>query len=220
MVEYNTVNAKPSDSQLNKLKSAVKNKQGTTLRMNAKMFSANSLPQELLLITRQTTKLRNAIENNMSTDIKLSKAQISKIIQSGGFLTSLLSKIAGSLMKVAVPLAKSILAPLGITAAASAIDGAIQKKIQHGSGATTLIISNEEINDIMKIVQDLENSNILLKEVTKTIKNETKEQKGGFLSILLGTLGASLLGNLLSGKGTVRAGDWRRNCKSWLWFFN
>ena len=156
MVEYNTVNAKLSDSQLNKLKSAVKNKQGTTLRMNAKMFSANSLPRELLLITRQTTKLRNAIENNMSTDIKLSKAQISKIIQSGGFLSSLLSKIAGSLMKVAVPLAKSILAPLGITAAASAIDGATQKKIQHGSGATTLIISNEEMNDIMKIVQDLE----------------------------------------------------------------
>ena len=80
MVEYNTINAKLSDSQLNKLKSAVKNKQGKTLRMNARMFGANNLPQDLLLTTRQTTKLRNAIENNMSTDIKLSKAQISKII--------------------------------------------------------------------------------------------------------------------------------------------
>ena len=79
-VEYNTVNAELSDSQLNKLKSAVKNKQGTTLRMNARMFSANSLPHELLLTTRQTTKLKNAIENNMSTDINLSKAQISTII--------------------------------------------------------------------------------------------------------------------------------------------
>ena len=79
------------------------------------------------------------------------------------------------------------------------------KKI-HGSGTTTLIISNEEMNDVMKIVQALEDSNILLKGVTNTIKNETKEQKGGFLSILLGTLGASLLGNFLSGKGTVRAG--------------
>ena len=98
------------------------------------MFSANNLPHELLLTTRQTTKLRNAIENNISTDIKLSKAQISKIIQYGGFLDSLLSKIAGPLMKVAVLLAN--------TAVASAFDGAIHKKI-HGSGTKTLIISNE-----------------------------------------------------------------------------
>ena len=97
-------------------------------------------------------------------------------------------------MKVAISLAKNVLNPLGITAAASAIDAGIQKKI-HGSGTTTLIISNKEMNDIMKIVQALEDSNILLKGVTKTIKNETKEQKGGFLSMLLDTLGASLLGN-------------------------
>ena len=108
-------------------------------------------------------------------------------------------------MKVATPLAKFVLVPLGITAAASAIDAGIQKKI-HGSGTTTLIISNEEMNDIMKIVQALEDSNILLKGVTKTIKNETKEQTGGFLSMLLGTLGASLLVNLLAEKGIVRAG--------------
>ena len=112
-------------------------------------------------------------------------------------------------MKVAVPIAKNNLAPLGITAAASLADTGIQKKI-HGSGTATLIISNEEMKDIMKIVQALEDSNILLKGVTKTIKNETKEQKGGFLSMLLGTLGSSLFGNLLSGKGTregmLRAG--------------
>ena len=110
-------------------------------------------------------------------------------------------------MKVAVSLAKNILAPLGITAAASAIDVRIQKKI-HGSGypsSTTLILSNKEMNDMMEIGQTLEDSNILLKGVTKTIKNETKEQKGGFLSMLLGTLGASLLGNILAGKGIVRA---------------
>ena len=82
MVEYNTVNAKLSDSRLNKLKNIVKDRQGTTLKMNARMFNGKNLPHELLLTTRQTTKLRNAIENNMSTDIKLSKAQISKIIQS------------------------------------------------------------------------------------------------------------------------------------------
>ena len=70
-----------------------------------------------------------------------------------------------------------------------------------------MIISNEEINDVMKIIQALEDPNISLKGVTKTIKNETQEQKGGFLSMLLGTLGASLLGNLLAGKGIVRDGS-------------
>ena len=129
MVEYSKVNVKLSDAQLKKLKTAVKNKTGTTLRISLKMFHGNDLPHELLLTTRQKPKLRNAINNNMSTDLKLSKAQISKIIQSAGFLRSLLSKLAGLLMKVAVPLAKNILAPLGITAAASAIHAAIQKKI-------------------------------------------------------------------------------------------
>ena len=122
MVEYKKVDVKLSDSQLNKLKTVVKNKQGLTLKINIKMFNGNNLPHELLLTTRQKTKLKNAFENNMSTDIKLSRAQISKIIQSGGFLGALLSKLAGPLMKVAVPLAKNILTPLGITAAASAID--------------------------------------------------------------------------------------------------
>ena len=96
------------------------------------MFNGNKLPHELLLTRRQTTKLRNAIENKLSTDIKLSKAQISKIVQSGGFLGSLISKIAGLLMKVAVPLAKTFVPTLGLTAAMSAIDARIQKKI-HGS---------------------------------------------------------------------------------------
>ena len=124
----------------------------------------------------------------------------------------MLSKLAGPLMKVAIPSAKNVLAPLGITAAASAVDAGIQKTI-HGSGNTTFIVSNEEMNDIIKIIQALENSNILLKGVTKTIKNETKEQKGGFLSMLLGTLGASLLGNLLAGKEIVRAGSGNKKGK-------
>ena len=173
---------------------------------------AHNLPHELLLTTRQTTKLRNAIENNMPTDTKLSKVQISKIIQSGGFLGSLLSKIAGPIMKVAVPLAKNIFAPLGITAAASAIDGAIQKKI-HGSGATTLIISNEEINDIMKIVQALEDSNILLKRVTKTIEKlnkKTKRRIWHFRSIFIR--------KFINSKRIFKS--WRRNVKSSLWLFN
>ena len=123
--------------------------------MSLKMFDENFLPHELLLTTRQKTKLRNVFNNNMSTDLKLSKAQVSKIIQSGVFLGSLFDKFAGPLIKIAIPLAKNILAPLGITAAASAIDGGIQKKI-HGSGTTTLIISNKEMIDLMKIVQALE----------------------------------------------------------------
>ena len=109
-------------------------------------------------------------------------------------------------MKVALPLAKNVLAPLGLTAAMSAIDGSIQKKI-HGSGVK-LIIEQEDMNDIIKIIKALETSGILLKGVSKAIKNETEEQKGGFLSMLPGTLGASLLGNLLTGgKGIMRAGD-------------
>ena len=124
------------------------------------MFRGNDLPHELLLTTRQKTKIINAFNNNMSTDIKISKAQISRMAQSWGFLGSL-SKLACPLMKVAVPLAKNILALLGIKAAASVTDAAIQKKI-HGSGTTTLITWNKEMNDTIKIVQAHEDSNILL----------------------------------------------------------
>ena len=121
------MNVKLLDTQLKKLKNAVKNKTGTDLRISFKMFGGNDLPHELLLTTKQK-KLRNASNNKISTDLKLSRAQISKITQFGGFLGSLLSKLAGPLMKVAIPLAKNVLAPSGITAAASAIDTGIQKK--------------------------------------------------------------------------------------------
>ena len=205
MVEYGQVNCKLTNVQLNKFKKAVRSNEGAILRLGIKNFDKDELPHELLLTTRQNTKLRNAINNNLATDIKLSKAQIKKLIQSGGFLGKLLSKLAGPLMKVAMPLAKNILAPLGLTAAMSAIDGSIQKKT-HGSGVK-LIIEQEDMNDIMKIIKALENSGILLKGVSKAIEKETKEQRGGFLGMLFGTLGASLLGNLLTGKGIMRAGD-------------
>ena len=119
MLNYQIINQK-------KLKTVVKNKTGATLRISLKVFNGNNLPNELLLTTRQTAKLRNAF-NNISSDLKLSKAQISKIIQSGGFLGSLLSKLADPLMKIAIPLAKNVLAPLGITTA-SANDAGIKKK--------------------------------------------------------------------------------------------
>ena len=106
-----------------------------------------------------------------------------------------------------MPLAKNVLAPLGLTAAMSAIDGSIKKKML-GSGTTPLIISNDEINDIIKIVKSLENSGVLLKGVSETIQHEAKEQREGFLSTLLSLLGASLLGNFLTGgKGVIRAGE-------------
>ena len=108
MVEYAKVNVKLSDSQIKKLKDAVKDNTGTTLRISLKMFNGNNLPHELLLTTRQKTKLRNALNNNMSTDLKVSKAQISKVIQSGGFLGLLWSKLAGPLMEVATLLAKNV----------------------------------------------------------------------------------------------------------------
>ena len=205
MVEYNKITCKLTNVQLNKFKKAVKSNEGATLRLGIKNFNKDELPHELLLTTRQNTKLRNAINNNLATDIKLSKAQIKKLIQSGGFLGKLLSKLAGPLMKVALPLAKNVLALLGLTAAMSAIDGSIQKKMN--DLGIKLVIEEQDMND-MKIIEALENSGILLKGVSKTIENETKEQRGGFLSMLPGTLGASLLGNLLTGgKGIMRAGE-------------
>ena len=104
--------------------------------------------------------------------------------------------LIGNVLK---PLVKSVLIQLGLTAAASAADAAIHKKI-FGSSNTTLIVSNEEMNNIMKIIKSLEKSGLLIKGLSETIKKEAKEQKGGFLSMLLGTLGASLLGNLFTGK--------------------
>ena len=161
MVEYTKVNVKFTNLQLSKLKKAVKNNDGATLRISIKNFNKDELPHELLLTTRQSTKLRNTINNNLATDIKLSKAQIKTIIQSGRLLGKILSKLAGPLMKVAMPLAENVLAPLGLTAAMSAIDGSIQKKI-HGS-EVKLIIKQENMNDIMKIIEALENPCILLK---------------------------------------------------------
>ena len=109
------------------------------------------------------------------------------------------------------PLAKSVLVPLGLTAATSVADVGIHKKILgSGHNSTTLIMSNNEMEDISKIIRSLEDSRLLLKGVRITIQNEAKKQRGGFLSMLLGTLGASSLGDILfgkKGKGTIRAGE-------------
>ena len=136
------------------------------------MLDGSNLFHELLLTTRQKTKLRNAFNNNMSTDLNLSRAQISKIIQSGEFLGSLLSKLAGPLQLLHQQLMQAFK----------------KKKKKNGSGTTTLIILNDELNDIMKIVQAFEDFNMVLKGVTKAVKKETREQRRALLERLVGTL--------------------------------
>ena len=225
MTQYNSLNVKLSNSQLNKFKSAIKNETEVVLRLSSNMIGDNetNFPHKLLLTNRQVANLRKAFANHLSTDIKLSKTHLSKMIQSGGFLGRLLGRLLKTglpLMKnVIKPLAKSVLIPLGLTAAASATDAGVRKKIlgsgsRHSSSsvshnATTLIISNDEMEDIIKKAKSFADSGLLLKEVTETVQNEVKEQKGGLVSMLLGTLGASLLRNLLKGQGINRAGKGR-----------
>ena len=227
MTPYNSLNVKLSNSQLNKLKSSIKNETDVVLRISSSMVGNSNdntnFPQELLLTNRQVANIRKAFANHSSTDIKLLKTQLSKMVQSGGFLGKLLGPLLKTglpLMKSVIkPLAKSVLIPLGSTVAASAADAGIHKKILgSGHNNTTLIISNNEMDDILKIVKSLEDSGVLLKGVSETIQHEAKGQRGGFLSMLLGTLGASLLGDVssksLSGscviravEGTIRAGE-------------
>ena len=130
-------------------------------------------------------------------------------MQKGGLLKFLMP-----LLKSGLPLLKSVVKPLGmlgLTAAASATDAATNKQNLGSGGHTTLMISNNDMQDLLKIVKSLEDSGILLNGITDTVKNEVKEQKGGFLSMILGTLGASLLGDLLtknlSDRGVIRAGE-------------
>ena len=185
MTQYNSLNVKLSNSQLNKLKSSIKNETDVVLRISSNMVGDSNdntnFPHELLLTNRQVANIRKAFANHSSIDIKLSKTQLSKMIQSGGFLGNLLGKLAGPLMKVAMPLAKNVLAPFGISTAMSAIDGSIKKTIL-SSGRTTLIISNDEMDDILKIVKSLENSGLLLKGVTETIQLKLKNKEEDFLA--------------------------------------
>ena len=158
MTQHNSFNVKLSKSQLNKLKSAITNETDVILRLSSNMTGHSddgaNFPHKLLLTNRQVANLRKAFANHTSTDIKLSKAELTKM-QKGGFL-----RFLAPLLNSGLPLSKSVIKPLcklGLTAAASATDAAISKKIL-GSGTTTLIISNDEMNDIFKIVKYLEDS--------------------------------------------------------------
>ena len=182
MTQHNTLNVKLSNSHLNKLKSAIKNGTRVTLNLSSKIIGdsndENNFPHKFLLTNTQVSRLCKAFINNSSANIKLPKTQLHKVGQSGGFLDRLL----GPLLNTGLPfigrvpklLAKSILIPLGLTAPASATDAAIHKKMI-GSRFTNLIISNEEMDDIMKTFKSLEESGLLIKGVSETIKNEAKE---------------------------------------------
>ena len=170
MTQYNSLNVKLSNSQLNKLKSAIKNETEVVLRLSSNMIGDNetNFPHKLLLTNRQVSNLRKAFANHSSADIKLSKTQLSKMIQSGGFLGRLLGPLLKTglplIKNVIKPLAKSVLITLELTPVATAADGGIHKKILglgHNNTAT-LIISNDEMKDIIKIVKYLEDSGLLL----------------------------------------------------------
>ena len=138
----------------------------------------SNFPRNILLTNRQVANLRKAFANYLSTDIKLSKTQLSNMIQ----LVRLLGRVLGPLLKAGLPLMKSViqlfaesaLIPLGLTAAASAADEGIHKKILGSGHNTTLIISNDEMNHILKIVKSLKDSGLLLEGVSETIKNEAR----------------------------------------------
>ena len=182
MTQYNSLNVKLSNSQLSKFKLAIKNETEVVLRLSSNMIGDNetNFTHKLLLTDRQVSNLRKAFTNNSSTDIKLSKTQLSKMIKSGGFLGKLLGPLlkTGLLLikNVIKPLAKSFLIPLGLTAAASAANAGVHKKIlgsSHNNNAT-IIISNDEVEDIIKIVKSLEDFGLLLEGVTETVENEVK----------------------------------------------
>ena len=179
MTQYNTLNAKLSNPQLDKSKSEIKNETEVTLNLSSNIVGnsndENNFLHKLLSFNTQVSKLCKAFANNYSSNIKLSKTQLRKIVQWGGFL----GKIFWPLLKTGFPLVgnvlkpldKSVLIQLGLKAAASATDAAFHKKM---SGFTTLIISNEEINDIIKIIKSLKESGLLIRGVSETNKSEAK----------------------------------------------
>ena len=154
MTQYNSWNVKLSKSQLNKLKSAIKNETDVILRLSSNIIGNSdddtNFPLKLLLTNKQVANLRKAFANHTSTDIKLSEGQLSKI-QKGGFL-----RFLAPLLKSGLPILKSVINPLGmlgLTATASATDAGINKKILGSGNHTALIISNDDMQDLLKIVK-------------------------------------------------------------------
>ena len=181
MTQYNRLNVKLSNLQLNKSKSVIKNETDVVIRLSINVIGDSNdeakFQNELLLTDRQISGIRKPFSNNSLVDIKFSKTQLSKMIQLGGYL----GKLLGPLLKTGLPLiknvnkplAKSVLIPLGLTAALSAADAGILKKILE-SVNITLLISNKDTGDLIKIVKSLEDTGLLLKGVTESVPNEVK----------------------------------------------
>ena len=204
MTQYNTLNIKQSNSQVNKLKYGIRSGTEVTLKLSENVIGDSNneinFSHKFLSTNTQVARLCKVIANGLSANIKLSKTHLDQIVQSEGFLGRRLGQLLknGMLMKnILKSLAKSVLMTLEL-AAALATDGVIPKKTFE-SGLRTFIISN----DVMKIVKSLVETGLLIKGISKIIKDAVKNQKDGFLKMLLGTLGASLLGNLLTAKGKL-----------------
>ena len=218
MVNYQEARVKLTNTQLNKLKSSAKNKTRTILRSTKKNFEDKELPHELFLTRRLTTEIRNAFTNNMSTDIRLRKAQLSKTIQLDGSFGSWLGNLGKkALTNIATALARDNLPGLVSNLTSSPIHK-FDKRIS-GKGAVragkgfTLFISNGDMNDIIKTIKSLEDLDILIDGVTETIKDKIKKQEGGFLGALIAPLATSLVQPIIcsvvshiSGRGVRRAG--------------
>ena len=208
MTHYNSLNVKLSNSQLNKLKSAIKNETDVILRLSLNMVGIsnkeNNFPHKLLVTNRQVLSLRKAFNSHTSADIKFSKAQLTKM-QKGGFL-----RFLGPLLKSGLPLLKSglPLSMLGLIAAASAADAAINKKIVGSGNHTILIISNNDMQNLLKMVKSLEDTGILVDGITEPV-NEIKEQNAGFLSMLVGTFISRFIRKYVSRQRCYKS--WRRN---------
>ena len=173
----------------------------------------------MFLTQTQLNKLREKVENNMSTDIKLSKAQINKLVKERGALGSILARFLPKLIKPAISLGKNILAPLELSSAMSATDATIQEKV-HGYGTKTVKFSNKDLNDMTKFFIALEDSDVLMKRITETLKNDIKKGRAlPLIPMLLGTLGASLLtgrGLFRTGRGMYRSGNHGQGIKKKL----
>ena len=176
------MNVKLSNSQLNTLKSAIENGTDVTLRLSSNMIGNSddkaNFPHKLLLTTRQVANLRKTFANHTSTDIKLPKAQLTKM-EKVGYL-----RFLAPLVNSGLPLLKSVIKPLGVldlTVTASATYAAINQKSFRIRIHTTQIISNDDMQDLLKIIKSLEDSGLLLDGITETVKNEVKKQKGLFL---------------------------------------
>ena len=182
MTNYQKARVKLTNTHLNKLKSAAKNKAGLILRISKKNFEDEELPHETFLTRRQTTKIRHAFSNNMSTNIKLSKAQISKIIQPGGSFGSCLGNLGKKgLTNIAITLEIDNLPGLESNLTSNVInkfERKISRKeaVRAGKGFI-LFISNEDMNDIVKIIKSLEDSDVLTDGVPEKIKDEIKKRK-------------------------------------------